>query len=92
MIKDPRILIFDDSTSALDTITERKILNNLKNNFKNTTKIIVSQKIKSVQDCDNIIVLDNGHVVQEGNHNKLMKQKDSIYRKIYDSQNTSLEG
>lgn len=92
LIKDPRILIFDDSTSALDTITERKILNNLKNNFKNTTKIIVSQKIKSVQDCDNIIVLDNGHVVQEGNHNKLMKQKDSIYRKIYDSQNTSLEG
>lgn len=92
LIKKPKILIFDDSTSALDTITERKIMNNLSKNFMGTTKIIVSQKIKSIQQCDQIIVLDDGKIVQSGMHTDLMKNKKGIYRKIFDSQNTSIEG
>lgn len=92
LIKKPKILIFDDSTSALDTITERKIMNNLRKNFMHTTKIIVSQKIKSIQQCDQIIVLDDGKIVQSGMHTDLMKDSKGIYKKIFDSQNTSIEG
>lgn len=92
LLKKSKILIFDDSTSALDTITEKKILNNLKKNYKDVTKIIVSQKIKSIQNCDQIIVLSDGKISQQGTHAELIKNEKGIYRKIYDSQNTSLEG
>lgn len=92
LIKDAKILIIDDSTSALDTITERKILNNLDKKFKGVTKIIISQKVKSIQNCDNIIVLDQGKIVQQGKHEELLKNKNGIYRQISDSQKTSLEG
>lgn len=92
LIKDAKILIIDDSTSALDTITERKILNNLDKKFKGVTKIIISQKVKSIQNCDNIIVLDQGKIVQQGKHEELLKNKKGIYRQISDSQKTSLEG
>lgn len=92
LIKKPKILIIDDSTSALDMITESKILKNLFTNFPNTTIIIVSQKIKSIQDCDNIIVLDNGKISQQGTHKQLIKSKNDVYYKIYDSQKVSLEG
>ncbi|MGL4948712.1 MAG: ABC transporter ATP-binding protein [Mycoplasma sp.] len=90
LIKKPKILIFDDSTSALDTITEKQILKTLSKDFKDTTKIIVSQKIKSIKDCDNIIVLDNGQIIQNGKHDELMQNNEGVYKKIYDSQNTSL--
>lgn len=92
LLKKSKILIFDDSTSALDTITEKKILNNLSKNYKDVTKIIVSQKIKSIQSCDQIIVLNDGKIAQQGTHSELIKDEKGIYRKIYDSQNTSLEG
>ncbi|MGL4950903.1 MAG: ABC transporter ATP-binding protein [Mycoplasma sp.] len=90
LIKKPKILIFDDSTSALDTITEKAIMKTLSKDFKNTTKIIVSQKIKSIKDCDNIIVLSDGKIVQSGIHDELILDNDGIYKKIYDSQNTSI--
>ncbi len=92
LIKRPKILIFDDSTSALDAITERKIINNLNKNFKGTTVIFVSQKVRSIQSCDQIIVLDDGKIVQHGKHNELMKDANGIYKKIYDSQAMSVEG
>ena len=92
LIRKPKILIFDDSTSALDSITEKKILNNLYKNFKNTTVVLVSQKVRSIQSCDQIIVLDGGRIIQHGKHNELIKDNNGIYKKIYDSQNTSVEG
>lgn len=92
LIKKSKILVFDDSTSALDTITESKILNTLKNKYKGVTKIIISQKVRSIQECDNIIVLDKGMISQQGTHNELIKDKNGIYFKIFDSQKTSLEG
>ena len=91
LIKKPKILIFDDSTSALDAITEKKIINNLYKEFKGTTVVIVSQKVRSIQSCDQIIVLDNGRIVQHGKHKDLMKNENGIYKKIYDSQSMSVE-
>ncbi len=92
LIKNPKILIFDDSTSALDTITEKKIMNNINAKMKGVTKIIISQKVKSIQKCDQIIVLDNGRIVQQGTHEQLLKDKNGVYARINDSQKTSLEG
>ena len=92
LIKNPKILIFDDSTSALDTITEKKIMNNINTKMKGVTKIIISQKVKSIQKCDQIIVLDNGRIVQQGTHAQLLKDKKGVYARIHDSQKTSLEG
>lgn len=89
LIGKPKILIFDDSTSALDNITEKKLLSNIKKNLKGTTLIMVAQRVKSIQDLDNIIVLDNGKIIGQGTHKELLK-KCSAYKKIYDSQNTEV--
>ncbi len=92
LVKNPKILIFDDSTSALDTITEKKIMTNISKSMKDATKIIISQKVKSIKNCDQIFVFDNGKIVQHGTHNQLIKDKNGIYARIHESQNTSLEG
>lgn len=92
LVKKPKILIFDDSTSALDSITENKIIKNINEMMPNVTKLIISQKVKSIQNCDKIIVLDNGRIVQQGTHKELLKDKKGIYARINDSQKTSLEG
>ena len=85
LIKKPKILILDDSTSAVDTVTEKKIQNALLNDFKDTTKIIIAQRISSVVDADKILVLGNGTIVAEGNHESLIvNSKD--YQEIYNSQ------
>lgn len=85
LIKKPRILILDDSTSAVDTATEGKIKNSLNKIYKDTTKIIIAQRISSVFDCSKIIVLDEGEIVGIGNHNYLMENNNE-YREIYYSQ------
>lgn len=79
------ILILDDSTSALDLKTESLLLDALKKEYKEYTKIIVGQRISSVKDCDNIIVLDNGKIVSSGKHNELLENSE-IYKDIYYSQ------
>ncbi len=79
------ILILDDSTSALDLKTEKALLSALKNDFKSFTKIIVAQRISSVKDCDNIIVLEDGKIASSGTHDELMNTSE-IYKDIYDSQ------
>ncbi|MGL4951176.1 MAG: ABC transporter ATP-binding protein [Mycoplasma sp.] len=87
-LNDSQILLFDDSTSALDNITEQKLLDVLNSNdFKNKTKVIISQKIKSIIDCDKIIVLDQGKIIQQGTHKELLKDINNIYYKIWVSQN-----
>lgn len=85
ILKKPKILILDDSTSAVDTFTDSKIRDAFKNDIPNTTKIIIAQRISSVEDADKILVLDDGKIADIGNHNELMERSD-IYREVYTSQ------
>ncbi len=85
LLKNPKILILDDSTSAVDTATEAYIRNMLYGELKDTTKIIIAQRITSVIDADNIIVLEDGRVVGEGTHDTLIKECEE-YKDIYYSQ------
>jgi len=85
LLKKPKILILDDSTSAVDTATEAKIRESFRNELKGTTKIIIAQRISSVIDADKIIVLDDGKIVGIGNHEELMKNCET-YSEIYYSQ------
>ena len=85
MLKKPKILIFDDSTSAVDTATEARIRERLKSELKDTTKIIIAQRISSVIDADKIIVLDDGKIVGMGSHEDLI-QSCKTYTEIYYSQ------
>lgn len=85
LVKNPDVLILDDSTSALDLSTEVKIKNNLKTQLKNLTIITIAQRISSVIDCDNIYVLEEGEIVGSGKHDELMKNC-QIYKDIFKSQ------
>ncbi|MDR0825737.1 MAG: ABC transporter ATP-binding protein/permease, partial [Mycoplasmataceae bacterium] len=85
LIKKPKVLVLDDTTSALDLLTEAQVQENLKNNYFDSTKIIISQRIASVKNADKIIVLDSGKIVGDGTHDDLIKTND-IYRQIVESQ------
>ena len=87
ILKKPKILIFDDSTSAVDTKTDARIRNGIKNKLPDTTKIIISQRIISIKECDKIIVMDNGRVIAYDSHDELLKNC-SLYKEIYDVQNS----
>ena len=91
MLKKPAILILDDSTSAVDTKTERKIRESFNTNLKDTTTFIIAQRISSVKDADMIIVLDGGKIVATGTHEELMKNS-AEYQEIYYSQQEKDEG
>lgn len=84
LIKNPELLILDDSTSALDLLTEKRIRDYLSSQ-KDMSKIIVSQRVSSISECDNILVIDNGQLVGVGNHNYLLDNC-PIYKEIYISQ------
>ncbi len=85
LLKKPKILILDDSTSAVDTATDAKIRKAFREEIPDTTKIIIAQRISSVQEADKIIVLDDGKVNDIGNHAELL-ERNSIYREVYTSQ------
>ncbi len=85
LIKKPKILILDDSTSAVDTKTDAKIRQGFKDYIPETTKIIIAQRVSSVESADMIIVLDGGEVSAVGTHDELMKSS-SIYREVYEQQ------
>ena len=85
LLKSPKVLILDDSTSAVDTATDAKIRQAFATKIPNTTKIIISQRKSSVQDADRIIVLDNGMVSGFDTHENLLKNN-TIYKEIYDVQ------
>ncbi len=85
LLKKPKILILDDSTSAVDTATESRIRESLKNELQDMTKIVIAQRISSVIDADKIIVLDDGKIVGMGTHDELMESC-SAYSEIYYSQ------
>lgn len=85
LLKHPKILILDDSTSAVDTATEAKIRHAFKKNYNDTTKLIIAQRISSVIDADKIVVLDNGNIVGMGKHEELIESCET-YQEIYYSQ------
>lgn len=86
LLKKPKILILDDSTSAVDTKTDKAIREAFRFNLPNITKIIISQRISSIKESDRIIVLDDGEIIGLGTHQELL-ENNSIYREIYESQN-----
>ena len=88
-IKDSEIYLFDDCFSSLDTDTEDRIINNLKNNFKNKTLLIVSHRVSCVKHADNIIVLENGKIIQNGTHKELIKNE-GFYKELYTKQNSEI--
>ena len=85
ILRRPKVLILDDSTSAVDTATDARIRGALKTALPGTTKLIIAQRITSVMDADMILVLDDGHVVGQGPHTQLMESCE-IYREVYESQ------
>ena len=85
LLKKPQILILDDSTSAVDTRTDASIRKAFREEIPNTTKLIIAQRVSSIQDADMIIVMDNGQVVSVGNHEELMKTS-TIYQEVFYSQ------
>ncbi|MCR5761295.1 MAG: ABC transporter ATP-binding protein/permease [Sphaerochaetaceae bacterium] len=91
LIAKPKVLILDDSTSAVDTRTDALIRKALSTYLEGTTKLIIAQRVSSVQDADTIIVMDNGSIVEMGTHEELLKKK-GIYYEVWDSQTNSKEG
>lgn len=85
IIKNPKILIFDDCLSAVDTETEERILSNLEQVSSDKTTIIISHRVSSAKNADKIIVLDDGKIVQQGVHNQLIKEK-GYYKELYEQQ------
>lgn len=85
LLKNPKILILDDSTSAVDTATDSKIRTAFATEIPNVTKLIIAQRISSVQDADKIIVLEDGRINGIGTHNELIENND-IYKEVYESQ------
>lgn len=85
LLKSPKILILDDSTSAVDTATDARIRAGLRSSAPDTTKIIIAQRVSSVMDCDKIIILDNGKIDDIGTHDELISRCE-IYKDIYDAQ------
>ena len=86
LLKSPKVLILDDSTSAVDTATDAKIQSAFQTEIPSTTKIIISQRISSVKNADRIIVIDNGKISGFDSHENLLKTN-TIYREIEEAQN-----
>lgn len=90
LLKKPKVLIMDDSTSAVDTKTDALIRKAMREEIPDTTKIIIAQRVSSVQDADMILVMEGGKIAERGTHEELL-EKNGIYREVYDSQTKSKE-
>ena len=91
MLKDTPILIFDEATSSLDSITEKSIMRALKLATKGRTSIIIAHRLSTVVHCDKILVLRDGAVAEEGTHSQLLENPDSYYSKLWQSQHEATE-
>lgn len=85
LLKQPKVLILDDSTSAVDTATDARIRKAFREKIPGTTKLIIAQRVSSVEDADRILILDDGHILGFDTHENLLKNN-AIYREIYESQ------
>jgi ATP-binding cassette subfamily B protein len=85
ILKQPKILLLDDALSAVDTITEEKILEKLRGEMKNKTCVWISHRISALQDADKIVVLDQGEIIEEGTHEELLRL-DGLYNDLYEKQ------
>ena len=85
LLKKPKILILDDSTSAVDTQTDALIRKAFREELPDITKLIIAQRVASVQDADLILVMDNGRIAAQGTHAELLRTSE-IYREVYESQ------
>lgn len=90
ILADPKILILDEATSSVDTRTEKRIQDAMVNLMKNRTSIIIAHRLSTIQDADFIVVLDQGHVVEMGNHQELLEQK-GVYNRLYQTQFSGLD-
>lgn len=90
LLSRPKIIILDDSTSAVDTATDAKIREAFSNKLKDTTTIIIAQRISSIEHADKIVVMDNGRINGVGTHSELMENNE-IYREVYESQQKGVE-
>ncbi len=86
LLKKPKILILDDSTSAVDTKTDTLIRKSFREELPKTTKIIISQRVSSIQDADLIVIMESGKILQTGTHNELLRTSE-LYKDLYESQN-----
>ena len=91
LLMDPKILILDDSTSSVDTHTEFQIRTALERLISGRTTFVIAQRLSTVKNADQILVVDQGRIVQRGKHEQLLKKTDGIYREIYDMQLRSQE-
>lgn len=85
LVKNPEVIILDDSTSALDLLTDKTVRDNIHNHYEGITKVIVSQRVSTVKDCDLILVLEGGKIIGKGTHEELMKNC-KAYQETYESQ------
>ncbi|MEG1989095.1 MAG: ABC transporter ATP-binding protein, partial [Oscillibacter sp.] len=85
ILKRPKVLILDDSTSAVDTATDASIRRTMAGALQDTTKLIIAQRVSSIMGADLIVILDDGAIVQQGTHEELLKTSE-IYRDIYTAQ------
>ena len=91
VIANPKILILDEATSSVDTRTEKNIQDAMVKLMENRTSIIIAHRLSTIQDADFILVLDQGHIVEMGNHEELLQIEGGIYRKLYETQFKGLQ-
>jgi len=87
ILKDPQIVLYDEATSSLDSLTEENILRAIKRMTKNRTSIFIAHRLSTVMDCDQIFVLEKGNIIENGTHEELLMNSDSKYTKLWKSQN-----
>ena len=90
LLKEPKILIMDDSTSAVDTATDREIRTQLRTNVNEMTRIIISQRVSSIEDADKIIIMNNGEIEDIGTHSELI-ERNAAYKDLYETQTRRVE-